>query len=520
MRVGELRQPDAHYESIEAQRRYSFTGKSSSGTTSFKASIPMFEDFNVRDMKVGVVRRIFNNQFSALTRLMSKDPSPEFPQVTRIESETRAAFFRERWTGYSLREPVQRAWLDMDALGIGCVLCSPDDVGDFRVASLTHIPPGRLIYDRLALTPQESDWLAFVHIMHKGDAMERFPKAALRTQSWGQTVTQGGDASNIEVVAVIEYRDKEGFSCVFVGDHQGPVYEVNDEAVYGDGRIGAALGTGWVPPGFTRPMGRVFTQMPVAEMRARIDERMAVEASAPGIYIYNPNALSATDIKRLKESNKNHYFLPSDNPPDNMPPLMYVSGPGIDQGILTLDGKLNVDEQHSSGISDIDRGAQARRETATATAARQQASAANMGMAEMNTINFMSSVVDEYLNCAALFDDMPTVVDVRRANIKINDPENQLSSIAEIMAEPSKVVITSESLSAVDERAKKDEMLQEVYALMPLVQAGLISGPKVAEEILRIRDVPDPEAYMPTPAQGIATAQQQQVSPEGVDEQQ
>lgn len=508
----------AWYDQIYRQTCYAFGEpwtKWRGAPNSGDGDLPVYPDIVVRQLGIGQSRRILNNSILTLSRVLSSEPMPEFPQVDRITSELRKGFFLRRWhgegygvDGHWARE-VEGAFLDGDQLGTGVLqigLRTNPKTGKQKV-HLRHVPLTQTLWDRHERSIGRARWIAFVHYLAPEDAAAMYGDEVLKFK---QELYESSTSERFEFVRITEYFDigwgnGEGKPtyAVFVGPWCEPA-KVRQENTFGC--LPVAYYEYICAPGMRRPIGKVVLQMGTAEAINEVERhlRKAVRDGI-GFDIVDAQQLDGNDLKRLERGDLNVKVKIINPSTTGAPPYTRVPNLEVGQSILAL---LNLYERQynsDSATTELDRGSYAGPvRSATEAAALDSKSQQQSVLTRRATLFLYQRVVEKTLAVAAVGDRDEVVVDVDGFNVVVNSTSDPRMRIDRILEEPSMVLIDQQSVEQGDEDRERMRRFQELQMVAPLLQMGVIDPRWFAEQALKAIGEKDPTVAMVQPQQAAA----------------
>lgn len=487
---------------------FAYTGSRAgyqSTTNAQSQDIPIYPDVTANFLKVGTSRRMLQTAILAQSRMMSKEPEPEFPQVDRATAEVRKQFFLARYNGDlsadgSWGDEWSKSFLYGDSLGFGCLQFGAThdrDTGEQKV-SCQDIPPTQVIYDRFCAHPTRAKWVCYIHYMDPSDARKMF----------------GHKACEPHIMKMHDHETDRGFDCVRVfewvstgigkGEPTRTVRigqrtskpEAHDPNPFG-AMIPSAFMVNVVVPGMTRPIGRYTLAEADQTFLNEVETIMLDKLRGGGaVDLIDPDVLDPEDLDRFLRGDKLAFIRITKAIANN--PFVRIPEKEISSILPTLlnyaEGQIAAD----SGFNDLERGSpldQSR--SATEVATIDNRSSMNQAWIQQQTALFLRRGVERCLAVAKVVDRAPVSIDVFGRNVIINQPGRPETWIDGFMEERSAVIISRTSLTSDDDRIRRE---QEIGMIMRYFELGLVGqtiDPKYAtEKLLKLSGEEDVQKAM------------------------
>ena len=470
-------------------------------------TFPDFPEITVKYMEVGRSRRILNSAFIGLSRTMGNDPSPEFPQLDKFTAEVRKQWYMSRYAGSMYEGEWAQvhadAFMDGDGLGVGFVQfgLKSNPKTQFQYVTCEYSPAVLTLYDRHERTPDRARWMAFAKYLSvdQAAAMLGWKKA----KEHSRPLNDGDQTYPLEVVRVFDYYDigigpkgtpTRALICGDLANAPITVTENDFECIPQSHMLY------FMAPGMKRPTGRIVMQMSTQEGLNEIERFLRKALKNPGFNIIDVTQFDKRDVARLNagETNVN---LRLTTPRPGVPPFYRVEGAEVAQTILYLRDMYERQFNTDSGTSDLERGNQLT-QTKTLGEAQllDQRSQTQSSWSDIQALKMHRRSVEMAVHIGEKFDRDPLLLDIFGDNILFNDPAVPSTYMNNWLAEPSKAMIAADSIRARDNQMDLALRRRTIVELGDLVQMGLISPQKFAEERLRASGFNDPGEWAPEQA--------------------
>src|SRR2546423_1474401 len=467
--------------SLYQQMRYVFGEswrKDQYGGAMEGGDFPDYADIRVKYQEIGRSRRIYSNQLIRLSKVMYTDPQPEFPQVDKYTAEVRKQFFLSRYRGDGNGEgewadEMSAAFLDGDGLGIGivqvCLRTNPA-TGEQQV-HLRHSPTIFTLWDRHERHPGRWRWVAFVRYMALEDAIALFGQETAEANV--RTIYDGTRTYGIQTVRYFEYYDTG------VGARGKPTRAIvlnhmSNEPVLVEENAFRTLPLSYFVhnyvPGQQAPAGNIAPQIPLQEQINKVEKALATTLKRTGQTVLDVSQLDEDDVRRMNGGEVLPFVRWRAKAGHTAPPIENIPGAEIQASALRLydilDQQLTVD----SGVNDFDRGVQPKHSrTLGEDMLIDQRSSGPSSWSELQCARFHVRTVRKVLHVGALFDRDPLTLDIFGRNYTVNDPSRPASTISHWLAEPSSVVINTDSLRYQDVSTVRQQRLSQLLSVASFV---------------------------------------------------
>lgn len=443
-------------------------------------TIPRYKDIDPSEMTLGRSSRMQTSANIAVSRVASRMPVFQFPQLDTLDAAIRQEVLRVTYHGeQNCHAPwhsgVASAFDDGDSIGYGAVEVWPviNSVSRQPQAQLQHVGCIDVSWDPHYRDPRESRFHCVQKWVSVETAAERFgykkAKAAAR-QVFESSVSQ-----YVWSVRIIEAHDqsygKNGVptSTVFLGNVWMPPEDVYENPL---GKAPLAFCVNYVKNKRRRPLGRVEMQGPDAETLWQLEQALLWSAmNGRGAIKVDLEAVDENDwadflagVTRFLRVNsalegKGIERIPGDEP---SPVLMQAI-----QWWSQLNGQSSMTNDTQRGENTGDR------KTATQILQEQNAAAMNTGWTLAMMLNFQMEIGALAVDVMRVGDRHPRVIDVMGANVPVNIPKVMASSLYAMFSEPSRIQINPDTITADDDKVAR---AQRQNWLLQTLQSGLV-GP-------------------------------------------
>lgn len=430
---------------------------------------PDFGDITVKFQEIGRSRRIINNQLLTLARVMYADPEPEFPQVDKFTAEARKQFYMERYKGQGYGDGYWgshhvSAFLDADGLGAGFVQLG---LRTNRKTGYQHVhasfqPLLLTIWDRHARDPRHARGIIFCKYVALDIAEDIWGYKKVHSGNHIRKLNDNYESTDLDVVRVFEYYDlgyglKGDPTMAVIPSDFGQEPWTREENSFECLPFSAMVSE--IVPGQRRPIGRISRQMDNQEMLNQIEKQIKAISKKAGVDIVDMKYLSDEDVKRYNNGDTNILIRMKDAPPGTNP-WIRIQAQEAAATLMEMKGSYERLMSESSGVNDFDRGTlSTEKRTATENQLLDKRSSEGGAMVERAAAQFHIMTCEKALHIAKGWDRDPITLDLFGINLPVNVPGNPNSFIDGFLEEPSRIVISPESLKAQDVKAKKAEEL-------------------------------------------------------------
>lgn len=499
-----------YYDSIYRQMRYAF-GKgidSADSAVVTPGRFPVFPDIVVDMLQVGRSRRILNNLFIDLSRVRYSEVEPEFPEVSDpILKEARTKFWLARANGFGHDEGAwtdhfDAAYFDGNAIGTGFIqagLVRNPKSGQSRV-QVRHVPTHQVLWDRHARFASDARFVCFSSLLPVDVAVRRFGQEA---RQYVRTFFDSpGVATPLSAVRVFEYFDagtdsSEPTFAVILDDLTGPFVKRERQPF---STIPFAAYTHLQVPGMRRAVGRIVLQMATQEAINEIESHLDSAIKQKPFTVLDVELIEKADLDRLVKGDDLPYVrMRKRIDGSSAPPFYTVPGGQLSSLIGDRFAILSSQMTADSGVTDFDRGnVTTQKRTATEVEVINQRSGSQGTWQMRQLARFMRQAVGVVLEIARDHDRDPVAIDVSGVNLTLNDPTEPRLSLEALLAEPSSILITEETLQSADGDSKIQKRLAQLQVLAG--DPG-INQLKLAEEKLKILGFDHREDWLIQPTQ-------------------
>lgn len=486
-----------YYDMVYRDQYFAFTGIRLRGPTTKveRGGFPVYPSTRPLQREPGKTNRVLVTALIAMSRAMSRDIDPSFPQLDETTREVRRQWWLTRHSQFDWRSQIAAAFLDGDAFGVGCVLVGkttdPDSGKD--VVDLQHIPILQVLWDRHARTPTKSRWVCLIHYMDPYDAAVYFNKPFKEIDARAFDLSNGAqDVKGYRVVRVFEYLSmgiggSRGTRMLFLHDIDNHVK--TEDMDYP--KLPVAWFVGLTPPGHSRPVGRVQMQM-ATQMQLNKYEAFLGRMLDYGwaIDILDASRIDGNDLAAHARGDKLPY-LRGQFSKDGSP--LWQRMPAKEMPRVFYDG-LNYYERRydeESGLSDMDRGGlSATARSATEIATLDARLSLNQAYSTRQTAQAFSSIVEVTVMVGKEVDEAPCEVDIYGTNVTLNDDEDPRMRSKFFLEEKSSVLIGTETLTADDDKLKRQADKADMMEWQKLGLVGdTIDKDWYTERLLRLSNV-------------------------------
>lgn len=498
------------YRQMYRQMRYAFGEPWDSqwaGEERPYGDFPHFPDQKVQKLKKGESRRPLNNAILTLSRVLTGDPEPDYPQLDDGSAEVRKQAWLRRFEWRGWQSELQNMFIDGEAVGVGFVQIgarvNPRTGKTF--ADIQHVPAQRVLWDRHVRTPQRAKWIAFLHEMSPAEAIATYKDVAnIEALVKAQTKeTRNGDQQRAHKwVRITEFYDmgiggKDPTCIVFCGAWSTkPIKKYAHKFL----ALPFAHYEYVSVSGMPRPIGKILLQQAttamINEMEARL--RDTVRRGGP-VDLYDVNQLDDDDAKKV-DSGDAVLKLKVKRTPEAGPVLTRVPGADIAQTAIQYLQVLNQQFNSDSSSSELDRGSFAGgSQTATANQLLDIRSQQGVTLTKVQTLHMVRRTIETWNMVAGIVDRDPFFVDVLAHKVLVNDPANPGLRMDNVMGEYSSLVISQQSLERQDLQQRNQMELTQLFQLVPLAANGWLDPHWLIEQILKAMGKRDPQVAMPAP---------------------
>lgn len=483
-----------YHDSLYRQIQYAFGEPWRQGAVSGTGTnfvFPDYENFTVKYQEIGRSKRIFQSAFVTLSGTMMLAPEPEFTKVPKLVAEIRKQIFLSRFQGENAdyapwQDEFDKAYLDGTQVGVGFLhwyLKTNAKSGEQTVCCC-HVPAVNVIWDRHENSPDRARWMVFVKSLPVDVAELRFGKKAVAGHISRQS---SPNSTGFDVVRVFEYFDM-GYGggsptmAVILGDISGEPIEIKKNVF---GCIPESHYTHIQLP-LSRPIGMVPLQMPAQEMLNQIDRALRRTVRQVGFDIYDPAQVEEEDMRRVESGQQTRVRAKGTRVQGQPEPVTRIQGGEASQTLLTVRALADRELNAMGSVTDSDRNILAENNrTATEQQLLARANETQKGWPKRQLLRFLITSVEKFVLLAKQYDRDPLDVDVFDNNVLANNPDEPGTWLSSVFHEKAGIVIDTQALEEKDVYQERMEKQSTLSALWPLVQSGVISVQKFAEEALK-----------------------------------
>lgn len=493
-----------YYDQLYRQMKYAFgePWDKSIGTSGNDGEFPVYDNIVVRKLGIGQSRRILNNTILTLSRIVTSDPMPTFPQVDHITGELRKEFFLKRYRGGNHGDgnwsrEVKNAFIDGNQLGVGVVqlgLRTNPLTGKQHVHA-RHVPITQVIWDRHERSLGRARWVAFVSYIAPEDVIALYGKDVEKHKR--EVVDSAGVTSCY--IRVTEYFDLGHGGgaptyAVFVGPWTGdPVARLDNPFEC----LPLAYYEHIFVSGMAHPVGEITMQQGSQEAINELERQLRrTVKNGCGIDFYSPDMIDPEDLKKLRRGEVPPLIRLSAQAEPGKPPFFRVPAAEVGQTLLALLQIYERQYNSDSSSTELDRGSYAQTvRSATETAVLDAKSQQGFTISRGELLNLYERLVVTSLAVAAVGDRDECKVDVDGFNLTINDPSDPRLRIDQILDEPSNVLIDRQSVEQADAMRQSAIRLQQLQLCQPLV-GKTVSPEWYTTQVLKAIGEKDPSEAM------------------------
>lgn len=440
--------------------------------------IPRYQDIDPSEMTLGRSSRMQTAANIAVSRVASRMPTFQFPQLDTLDAAIRQEVIRVTYHGeQNCHAPwhsgVASAFDDGDSIGYGAVEIWPiiNSVSRMPQAQLQHVGCIDVAWDPHKRDPRESHFHCVQKWMSIEEAAARFgwkkAKAAAR-QVFESSVSQ-----YVWSVRIIEAHDrsygKNGVptTTTFLGNIWMPPEDVFENPL---GKAPLAFCVNYVKNKRRRPLGRVEQQGPDCETLWQLEQALLWNAmNGDGALKVDLEAVDPQDWEDFLE--RRTRFLRVNSALEGKG-IERIPGAEISPVLLQAIQHWSQLNGQSSMTNDTQRGENTGdRKTATQILQEQNAAAMNTGWTLAMMLNFQMEVGALAVDVMRIGDRHPRVIDVMGANVPVNIPQIKASSLYAMLAEPSRIEINPDTITADDDKVQRS---QDQAWLWQTFQSGLV----------------------------------------------
>lgn len=471
---------------------------------------PYYPDRLVKNQEVGRANLILNASRLRKSRLLSTDVAPVTKGVHRRVSEARKQAWLHWVRTYEFRSDIALQFDSYDLLGLGAMYTgiARDYESRKQRIDLRYCPPTDCVFDPHKRDPNQGRWAAFRwHVpMEEALAMYRNDpaKQALIVQSV-QHFMEGGNYPK-KLVPFVYYFDR---GCGAYGPTEaiyvGSLCDDNNGVHCADNRLGAfvpgSFGIKYLPPFQRKPVGSVFLERPYQEQYDRIVKRVQKTMAKGPVDLWNVASAIHDEVRKYANDQNNGTILLKEFPTKAMikEALLRVPGAELQQAVIVLLEITLRQFNEAAGLSETERG-NFDDNGATKFEVSQVTNNAVLNRAydDRQTVLMVTRTIEKAFYVAQRFHRAPFPIDVFGTDITVNDEDDPRSSCFELFSEPGYVYIDTASLTATDDRRKKEGDMADLLALKQFN----VNQDRAAEEAVKIMGFEDFEQWRAAPQLG------------------
>lgn len=455
-------------------------------------SHPDYEAVIIDRVRAGRSRRLMNSAFIHLSKIVSGQVEPTFPQVDKWTGEVRKQFYTERTRGNyfgleGISEENAAMFLDGDQLGTGFTWWKLKQNPRTRqlYACAANSPALHTLWDAHARHPGRSRYWAPVLYVPADEARRRWGKDP-RVEGWIQKYYCQDSDTGVEALKVYWYEDvgsEDGeisptISIIPVSFGEVPLAKYENPT----GRLNMSYYVHWVTPGMRRPVGRIVLGSATQEVLNIMEDRMLRTLKRPDVDILDLSGVNERDWNDylagrrtwVRSKGMEPAKVAQRIPGDRLHPEFPVIRDWYER-------QFNAD----SGTTDYDQGTQPNREVTLGEAERidQRGQITNV-WARLQYLASQIRSVDACLALAKAGDRDPVTLDVFGYNVPINS-DDPASAISEFLDEPSRVYIDPDSLDSSAREARRERRKLDLMDLASSPAFELVNPVWFAEEMTK-----------------------------------
>lgn len=475
-------------------RRLQYTfGKpwdSTSGATVSGGRFPDYPDIVTDLLEIGTSRRILNTQLRAAGKTMYSDVAPSFTQVPKHIGEIRKQFWLARagGAGYGDAEWADEFWscfLDGDGLGMGALeigLETNPETG-YQRTTLRHSPTILTIYDRSESKLARVRGICFVKYIATDVAIDMASKWGVKAKdvkNYERSLPDDTRSAPLRFVRIFDYWDL-GYGlkgtpthAVIPGDFSNEPWLIEENAF---GCLPWAWYTHAYVSSMRHPMGRIEQQMSTQEAINDCERRIKEEVrKGSGFDLVDVSNIHPDDVRRMRRGEVLTTIRLKGPLADGLqPPIIREPAQILQSSILEYFQMLERQYNADGETTDWDSGNfDNTRRTAHEAELLDQRTANSGNHSQKEAAKMYRRAVEKVMYIAERFDRDPVDIDVFGYNIKLNDPQDERSALANFLQEKSKIIVDADDLTYQDTRLKMAQRTATLQGYAPLVQAGVM----------------------------------------------
>lgn len=494
-----------YYEQLYRQQQYAFGKKwgqavtgGSGGIVDTRGDFPFFPDIRIQALAIGQSRRILNNALLGLSRVLTTEPEPEYPQLDSTTEEVRKQIWLERWREYNYSRQHEFAWQDFDGVGNGILLYAPqpNPITKQNYACCRNIPVTQFIYDETVRSIGDANWCACVHYVSPEKAEAMYGAEAIKGHV--KTAYYSSGQKGYKYVRITEYFDR-GYATgdPSYGLYIGPWTKPFKRMRLPYPKLPIAYGEYLAVPGMSRPIGKILLQQATQEAINELEAHFRqVIRRGTGFDLVDTTQLDPQDLERLNRGDTNVRVRITKPDAKGNPPYIRIQNQEVAQSVLALlsiyERQYNADSQST----ELDRGSMSdSKRSATENQLLDMRSQQGMTLTKHQTLMFYRRSIETFEMVAAVADRDPLTIGLGPYKITINDgrPER---AMAAIFAEKARVVVGAQAVESQDVTVKQAQRVNALKVLEPFALSGALNLGKYLEELLKAMNERDPDAWM------------------------
>lgn len=520
-----------YYESLYRQQVKAFGDAISEVSSDLGASgrFPDFPVVTLRIQEVGTSHRILSTQFITLSRIMRADPEPESPEVDKWTGEVRKQFFlaRARGTGNADGEWMDQhtnVFLDGDGLGCGVALIglkvNPNTKKNY--VDIRHVPITQVLWDRNERSLSRARWVCVMHYLAL-DLAEALYGAEIVKQ-YSRDLWQNQSEEPVHVVRIFEYYDLgfgkgEPTRAIIPGDLDQTPIEVTKNVFQ---CLPIAFYEHLLRPGMRRPTGRIAMLLAGQESLNECERSMRAEMRRVGFDMLAADLINVTDIGRINDGESGVVARMDRMLNPGEVPFIRIPGAELTQTTLAYKEDQEKEFVANSGVTELDRGSFSNSErTLGENQLVDQRSKTQSNWSVLQLARYYRRLCEKVFKIAAIGDTDPVTLDIFGTNVTLNSGDPN-SAVETWMEEPSKIVISEDSLLKGDLTSERMAAVQQLQPLLPFVGQGVDPGwfiPEMIEALgfdpkeamgqagqMALQQAQQPQPGQPQPGQPLAGA--------------
>jgi hypothetical protein len=461
------------YASIYRQMCYAF-GEGQDSLPGGEGRFPDFPDVTPSYKEVGTSRRILNTQFITLTRVMYSDPEPEFPDVDKMTGQVRQKFYRARSRGDGYGEgewdkEFCAAFMDGDGLGTGVVQVGlrTNPLTGYQRVSVRHVPLLQTLWDRSERSIGDARMVAFMDYVPVDVAEARYGPKFVQENLHIMEDPETDDP--IECVRLFEYWDT-GF---------------------GKGQPTRAV--------IRRPVGRIPLLMAGQEAINNVERRMLREVqNAGGTFVFSER-VDPADMAKFKRGEGGKFEATKPLMPGEVVAEV-VPGGEVSNTTLAYLQMLEADFTANAGVTEFDRGSNPEESrTLGENLLVDERSKVQSAWSALQAAKFHQRVAEMVCKIAKAGDTDPVDITLDGVTATLNDPEDSRMAVSYWLEEPSRAIVSVESLAKNDLQREMAMEQQRLAGLADLLQMGVIDPLWYAKERVKAAGYDPDEAIQQQP---------------------